>query len=409
MSEWVSLNDIYNAYVDCRKRKRNTDACAIFEINEANNIYTLWEELNNGTYKIGFSNAFCVTRPKVREVFAADFRDRIVHHLLIQKTGALFEAYFTQSTFNCRKGYGTNAAHVRALEYAKQYADGWVLSCDIKGFFMAIPKAELANRLEAFLRARYTGTDLEQIVWLTRMVVLHEPQRRCIKKGDLNLWQLLPKEKSLFTCGDGLGMAIGNLTSQIYANFYLADFDHWIEMQNVGYCRYVDDFKIFAHDRQTLLRLLPAIRNYLRDYSQLTLHPHKLVLQQVRKGFKFVGVSIKGGNIRIGNRTVGNAIDMIRRYNYLTPAQMEPAVDKYVSRYNSYAGYMMHYQTYAIRWRVWVAVDEHVKRFVYITNNMCTLKARTKYRTITILKQHYYDLRKHTRGRIQGRGKKQST
>lgn len=389
MDEWVSLEEIYAAYLDCRKRKRNTKSCAIFEIYEAENLQTLYEELNAGTYQIGVSDAFCVTRPKVREVFAADFRDRIVHHLLMLKTGDLFEADFIDNTFNCRIGKGTNAAHACVLQYANEYADGWVLDGDMQGFFMSIPKTNLADDLEAFLRAKYKGKDLEQVVWLTRMVALHQPQYKCRRKGNLKLWDLLPAKKSLFTCGDHLGMAIGNLTSQIYANFYLSPFDHWLaSIPGIGYCRYVDDIRLFAHDKQTLLRLLPLIRERLAAIG-ITLHPRKVELQQVRKGFAFVGANVKQGRLYIGNRTVGNAFNMIRIYNHLPVEEMAESVDKFVQRYNSYAGYMRHYLTYAVRWRIWNEVGDHVKQFVYLSDNLCVLHARNKYRKLTILKNNF--------------------
>lgn len=390
MDEWVSMAELYAAYLDCRKRKRTTESCATFEIDEAILLDDLHQALNAGTYEIGKSNAFCVTRPRVREIFAADFCDRIIHHLLMIKTGTLFEDYFIPYTFNCRKGKGTTAAHKCALQYAQEYADGWVIDCDIKSFFMQIPKRELADRLEAFLRERYTGKDIEQIVWLTRKVVLHKPQEWCVRKGDLTLWQLLPAEKSLFTCADGLGMAIGNLTSQIYANFYLSRFDHWIMQQGVGYCRYVDDFKIFVRTKQQAHAILPKIRQYLQENDLLTLHPRKLNIQPVRRGFEFVGAAIKGDRVYVGNRTVGNAINMVRLYNALPATEMVQSVDKFVARYNSYAGYMCHYKTYAIRWRVWNAVTDRVKCFVYLTNKLCVLKARAKYKFINQLKQQYY-------------------
>lgn len=389
MNEWVTLDEIYAAYLDCRKRKRNTKSCAIFEIYEAEYLQTLWEDLNAGTYTIGVSDAFCVTRPKVREVFAADFRDRIVHHLLMNKTGDLFEADFIDNTFNCRVGKGTNAAHKCVLNYANEYADGWVLDGDMQGFFMSIPKTNLADNLEAFLRAKYKGNDLEQVVWLTRMVALHKPQYACRRKGNVKLWDLLPVQKSLFTCGDNLGMAIGNLTSQIYANFYLSPFDHWLaSMPGIGYCRYVDDIRLFAHDKQTLLNLLPLIRERLAAIG-ITLHPHKIELQQVRKGFAFVGANEKGGRLYIGNRTVGNAFNMIRIYNHLPEAEMAESVDKFVQRYNSYAGYMRHYFTYAVRWRMWNEVADNVKRFVYLSDKLCVLHARNKYRNINKLKLNF--------------------
>ena len=94
MKEWCTLEEVYDAYLDCRKRKRSSKSCSVFETNEMANIHRLWQEILHHTYEIGYSDAFCVTRPKLREVFAAEFRDRIVHHLLVKRTIALFEAHF---------------------------------------------------------------------------------------------------------------------------------------------------------------------------------------------------------------------------------------------------------------------------------------------------------------------------
>jgi len=113
MDEVLSIEELYQAYYDCRKTKRKSSSCIRFEIQEAENLAELYHELLDGTYEIGSSICFIVTEPKLREVFAADFRDRIVHHLVINKFNYLFEERFIDNTFNCRKGKGTlNAVEV---------------------------------------------------------------------------------------------------------------------------------------------------------------------------------------------------------------------------------------------------------------------------------------------------------
>ena len=129
MNNWLTLSDLYESYLDCRRKKRNTHSCAAFERNEATNLMKLYRDLNGGHYEIGYSNAFCVTRPKVREIFASDFRDRIVHHLLIMKTMPLFEQYFIDDSYNCRKGKGTMYGHKRLAEMAQRHKDDWVCVC----------------------------------------------------------------------------------------------------------------------------------------------------------------------------------------------------------------------------------------------------------------------------------------
>ena len=305
MNEWLTLEELRQAYLECRKRKRNTKACAIFEMNECRNLNDLLEDLNNGTYTIGYSDAFCVTRPKLREIFAAEFRDRIVHHLIIRKIEPLLEAYFLDTSCSCRTGKGTHYAHLKLQEYAKKYENGWVLSGDIQSYFMSIPKAQLASEMETFIRERYTGSDIEQLLWLIHMVIMHEPQWLCHMKGNLKLFKLLPEDKSLRTCKKGCGMAIGNLTSQKKGNFFLTPFDIlMIITLGFDYVRYTDDWKAFSNNKEDLLKALPIARQFLKKDRHLILHPKKISLQPVRKGFTSIGGAFKRGQIRTSNRTI---------------------------------------------------------------------------------------------------------
>lgn len=134
IKEWCTLNDLYEAYRDCKKRKSSSTSYARFAANEAFNLYDLWVELNNHTYKIGRSDAFCVTRPKIREVFAAQFRDRIVHHLVMLRLIPLFESEFINDTYNCRVGKGTDYGITRVKQFMDIHKNGWILKCDLRSF-----------------------------------------------------------------------------------------------------------------------------------------------------------------------------------------------------------------------------------------------------------------------------------
>lgn len=401
MEEWVSLKEVYDAYRDCRKRKRNTESCNEFEMNEIENLYTLYEDLNNRTYQIGKSITFCVTRPKIREVFAATFRDRIVHHLLIAKIGNLFEDYFIQDTYNCRKDKGTLYGHLRAFQFAVEYSDSWVLSCDISSFFMSIKKELLADRLESFLREYYKQSDIENVIWLTRMIALHHPDQLCEKHEDTSLRDILPPDKSLFTYVEECGMAIGNLTSQILANFYLSDFDIWMSsLPGIKYCRYVDDFRVFAHTKEELVKLMPQIRAYLKDKLYLTLHPKKVDLQPIRHGFKFISAIIKSDRMYIGNRTVGNFYALLLKYETLSEEEFLAAIERFTQRYNSYSGFLKHYKTYGIRWKMWMMTYKNFSKYVYISKNKLVLRIKEEYKPVIKIKKHYYDLCKYPRGQL---------
>lgn len=387
MEDRLSLFDVWLAYADCRLRKRNSRACAEFERNELINLQQLCDDLNNRTYTIGRSDTFCVTRPKVREVFAADFRDRIVHHLLIQKLLPILEEEFIEDTYNCREKKGTDYGVNRLHEYLQQYPNGWILKCDLKGFFMSINRELLADMLEKFIREKYLKDDTEEVVWLTRMIVTHAPEKNCIRKGDLSLWKKLSDNKSLFTNGEGLGLAIGNLTSQVFANFYLSGFDHFITDRGFVYGRYVDDFFILSNDKEQLLSLIPEIRSYLITLG-LTLHPNKIHLQPIRHSITFIGSVLKGQRIYAGDRTVGHAVDLIRFYNHFP--YKEEYIESFAQRYNSYMGYLIHRRTYKIRRKLWNSIDPSVRHMLGIRlPDYGAIRVHPKYTNLTKLLRTY--------------------
>lgn len=394
----MSIEDVWAAYYDCRKRKRNTMASGIFELHEAQNIAKLWRELNDGTYEIGYSDAFVVTRPKLREIFAADFRDRIVHHLLMMRTMYLFEEKFIPDTYNCRKGkgttYGVNRIQEKIRRMSKDYtSDCWILKCDLRGFFMSIDKPLLAQMLEDFLEEKYHGEDKEFVIRLTKQVVLHQPELRCRRKGDLALWDKLDKGKSLFNSPSSKGLAIGNLTSQIYANFYLSYFDEWmVSHKNIDYGRYVDDFIVLAKTKEELLRLIPEIRDFLERKLKVSLHPDKVYLQHFSKGVRFIGTQLKYGRMYAGNRLVGNAFSLIREWN---KDGTENNVEKFAQRYNSFMGFLVQVRSYRIRRKAWDLLDDSVKQYTYIAGDMRAIKVRNKYKHKNKI---LYELRKSHSG-----------
>lgn len=385
MNEWCSIEEVYAAYLDCKKRKSKSTQYAKFAANEAANIYDLWYDLNNHTYTIGKSDAFCVTRPKVREIFAAKFRDRIVHHLIMIKLLPHFERVFIEDTYNCRVGKGTDYGIKRVSTFMQNNPDKWVLKCDIKNFFMSIDKKLLAEQLDKFIRDMYKGEDIEEILSLTHQIVMHRPELNCIRKGDLDLWEQLPDGKSLFKTDANHGLAIGNYTNQIYANLVMTPIDCLFTPLDVEYGRYVDDFVVVG-EREVLLELIPKIRKALKEIG-LTLHPTKIYLQPVRHGAKFIGGVIKHDRIYAGNRTVANAYDLVRECNRIR--NKEKYIEKFAQRYNSYMGYMIHKQTYAIRWRIWNELDDSVKKYVYMTNGLAVMKVRNQYKTINKYKEQY--------------------
>lgn len=183
----ISFDEMLAAYWDCIKMKRSTLNAFNFETNFEDNLHHLWLDILYDTYKIGTSIAFVVTRPKLREVFAADFRDRIVHHLVINKLIPLFENKFITDSYSCRKGKGVLYGVQRLSDKIRDISEGYKKDCyigkfDLKGFFMSINKKLLLDKLLDFVKANYFEPDKKIILRLVEQIVMHEPQNDCVKK-----------------------------------------------------------------------------------------------------------------------------------------------------------------------------------------------------------------------------------
>lgn len=297
--EYVSFDQIYHSYKDCRRHKRNKYSAVQFEMDLHESLVKLWEDLNNGTYEIGKSIAFVVTKPKYREVFAADFRDRIVHHLLIRRLEPLFEKYFDGSAYACRKGkgtlYGVRDIESKIREVTENYTkEAWILKIDIRSFFMSINKEVLSRNLEKFMREKCSDwKDLEWWIKLAKQIIDNRPEQNCEKHGDLTLWNYLPKNKSLFY-SNGRGLPIGNLSSQFFANFYLTLFDRFLHSLGLTFGRYADDTIIVGRDKKQLLGAIPKIREFLKNSLSLDLHPDKVYFQPANHGVIAFGTVISG-------------------------------------------------------------------------------------------------------------------
>ena len=148
----------------------------------------LHKEINNGTYRIGRSIAFIVDNPVKREIFAADFRDRVVHHLIIGKLNQLFEKQFVHDSYSCRVGKGTHFGIQRVDKFIRQCSDNYTKDCyilklDLQGFFMSINKNILYAKLEKFINEKYQQADKALIIKLCKQIIFNDPTKNCIVKG----------------------------------------------------------------------------------------------------------------------------------------------------------------------------------------------------------------------------------
>lgn len=281
------------AYFDCRRRKRNTHSALVFEQRLERNLRDLHDELMDGSYKPGRSICFVVTRPKPREVWAADFRDRVVHHLLYNRIAPRFYASFIADSCACIPGRGTMYAAERLEAKVRSITQNWVrpawyLKCDLANFFVSIDKTALRAELAARIHEPW---------WmrLADLVLMHDPRPDVIMQGTPALLALVPAHKSLLNQPEHRGLPIGNLSSQFFANVYLNVLDQFVKHQ-IGarhYIRYVDDFLLLHESPQWLNAAHAEIDAFLPARLGVRLNPAKTILQPVARGIDFVGQVVR--------------------------------------------------------------------------------------------------------------------
>lgn len=316
-----------------------------------------------------------------REIFASAFRDRVVQHWMRLYLEPMLEESLIPSVFSCRKGKGTFAAQQYVAKMIHDVSEGytrdcWVMKLDLKGFYMSIDRRLVTDRALCFV-----GDGNSALRYLLGVMLVRSPEDDAIRCGDVSLWQHLPSHKSLFTCGDGKGLTIGDVLIQHIANLLLDPIDHFIfETLKLGYARYVDDMVIVCDDKEYMLSCIPKIRQKLANEAGLTLHPSKFYLQHYTKGVKFVGGVIRKGRTYISNRTVNNAFGCLSRFNTIHSNRLRVmSVDKLASSVNSYLGIMRHHLSYNIRQRLIESIDTGWRRYIEISKDFTKIKVKPKY------------------------------
>jgi len=384
------LIDLFRAYYDARRNKRSTVNALAFEIDYERKLFELYEEIKSRKYKISPSICFISFKPVQREIFAADFRDRVVHHLIYNYISPFFERLFINDSYSCRIGKGTSYGIKRLDHFIRSCSDNYkrdcyVLKLDIKGYFMAIDHFVLYQKVEKTLNRfqEEASFDIDLISRLTSQVIFHNHIKDCRLKGTKKDWQGLPKTKSLFGAGENKGLPIGNLTSQLFGNVYLNDFDHFVK-HKLGckyYGRYVDDFVIVHQDKEYLKSIIPVLRKYLQDELLLELHPNKIYLQHFSRGAPFLGTIIKQHRVYIRNQTKGNFYKTIRYWNNFLAEERNLAKEslaQFLASVNSYLGIMKHYNTYKLRRKILTEnLSPRFGDYIYIADDYVKLVSKT--------------------------------
>lgn len=381
------LEDLFDAYFDARRNKRNTINALIFEKNFESSLFLLFDEIINRRYKPRKSICFIVDKPTKREIFAADFRDRVIHHFIYNYISPIFEKVLVNDTCSCRKDKGSHYGIKRIDHFIRSCSenyknDCYILKLDIKEYFMSINKDILYSKVKGALvnRKKRIDFDLSLVLYLLEETIFNDPTKDCIVKGNKRNWEKLPKTKSLFNARKNCGLPIGNLTSQLFGNLYLNEFDHFIKKDlKIRRCgRYVDDIVMIHEDKNHLKKIIPEIKKYLNEELKLVLHPDKIYLQHFSKGVKYLGAVIKPHRIYIASRTKGNFYTAIQKQNIIAEDHnpTEEEIEFFLCSMNSYLGIMKHYKTYKIRnrilnnlnkrWGDYACINEGITKFIQI-------------------------------------------
>lgn len=345
----LSFEEVVIAYLDCRRRKRRGMYAIDFEFDMERNLFQLYEDLLSGTYKIGESIAFIVEQPKIREIWAATFRDRVVHHVIYNRLSPRFYPTFIRNSFACIPDRGSLDASNYLWSGMRSITDNWrrgsyFLGADIKNFFVSIHKETLFEILKEKIHEPW-------LLALTQQVLFHDPRINCELHSKQEAFGRVPKHKSLWHIPEGRGLPIGNLTSQFFANVYLNELDQFVkhQLRVKYYYRYVDDFIFLDESPATLNHYFREIQIFLENRLMLELHPFKKRLGRVDQGVDFVGYFHKPYRRYARKRTVNRLKSRVNLWKKDESAKAEYSLINFRNSVNSYFGLIGHTASYRLR------------------------------------------------------------
>ena len=300
------FEEIYQAYLECRQNKRGSINAIKFEINLIDNLWEIYESINSFRYRPKRYIYFLTSSPKLREVFASDFRDRVVHHLLVKDLIGIYEPTFIYDSYSCREKKGIHLAIDRLGRFVRNREYGYYLQLDIKSFFLSIDKNILFENIRKTTKLR-DSTKIQRVLYLSQMIIYDDPTQNYIQKGSKKEFKNLPYNKTLFNVPKHKGLPIGNLTSQYFANIYMNDFDNFIKrkLKVRYYMRYVDDMVLLGQSKEELKYIKEQIVKYLYVRLGLTLRD-RYYLHSTSMGIDFLGYIVKPTHTLVRQRVVNN-------------------------------------------------------------------------------------------------------
>ncbi len=262
----ISVENLLEAWREFLRGKRNRQDAQEFSLYLMDNIFSLHRDLATLTYRHGPYQAFRINDPKPREIHKANVRDRVVHHALYRALYPFFDRTFIADSYSCRLDKGTHRALNRFRAFAYKASRNstrtcWVLRCDIRKFFANIDHGILCRILQQYISD-------ERIMRLIREIM-----------------------GSFYSACPGVGLPLGNLTSQLFVNIYMNEFDQFVKhsLKAKYYIRYADDFVLLSHDKEALRHVQGVISVFFCENLKLELHPDKIFLKTFASGVDFLG------------------------------------------------------------------------------------------------------------------------
>ncbi len=336
----IAFDNLWRAWRQARRGKSRSPGAIAFELNLERELLALQRELADGSYQPGAYRLFTLYERKPRLIAAAPFRDRVVHHAVMNVIEPPLDRTFIYDSYACRRGKGTHAAVDRYQRWARRYP--YVLKLDIQRYFPSIDHA----LLKAKLRRRIADP---RVLALLDRIIDGSPD--------------VPGEPAWFPGDDLLapaerrrGIPIGNLTSQFFANLYLDDLDHFIKEQRrvPAYLRYVDDLVLLADAKTALHDHHAALADYL-NRDRLRLHPRKAQVSRPRDGLNLLGYIVFPHRRRLRNDNGLRFRRRLRRFTRayargrLNLADIDPSVQAWL-------GHARHADTYGLCRHIFNAV-----------------------------------------------------
>lgn len=340
-----TVEDVFYAYYDCRRQKRNSWSALKFEEHLEKNLIQLHRELVDRIWTPGRLSCFVITFPKPREIWASDFRDRVVQCVFYNRWRERFHNSFIYDTYACIPGRGTLMGSKRVEKMMRSVShnyqeESYVLKADFANFFVSIDKFIL----EEILFRRITS-DWDQ--WMCKKILWTDIRSNPLIKSSRDLLALVPKFKSLLHAPFDRGLPIGNLTSQFFANIYLNEVDQFTkhQLKSRHYGRYVDDIVMFHESGKELFQRVEAIDDFSRSHLSIALHPKKTSINKIQHGVNFVGYIIKPWRKYVRRSTISNLMRKMEDPLFWRDADVRASV-------NSYLGFLKHVNGYGARRKI---------------------------------------------------------